>query len=93
MQSRYRFAHFELLGTERQLLVDGHDEAIEAPADQGDLRSVQVSGVERNATVAFDTGTPTVIKLRDPGARKLRTFTRQFTPRSCPPVAEAIAGA
>ena len=25
MQSRYRFAHFELLGTERQLLVDGHD--------------------------------------------------------------------
>jgi len=25
MQSRYRFGHFELLGNERRLLVDGHD--------------------------------------------------------------------
>ena len=32
MQSRYRFAHFELLGTERQLLVDGHDAPLGARA-------------------------------------------------------------
>ena len=32
MQSRYRFAHFELLGTERRLLVDGHDAPLGARA-------------------------------------------------------------
>jgi len=32
MQSRYRFAHFELLGTERRLLVDGQDAPLGARA-------------------------------------------------------------
>jgi DNA-binding winged helix-turn-helix (wHTH) protein len=32
MQRRYRFAQFELLGTERRLLVDGHDAPLGARA-------------------------------------------------------------
>ena len=32
MQSRYRFGHCELLSTERQLLVDGHDAPLGARA-------------------------------------------------------------
>ena len=32
MQNRYRFAHFELLSTERRLLVDGHDAPLGARA-------------------------------------------------------------
>src|SRR4051812_33921983 len=32
MQCSYRFGHFELLGTERRLLVDGHDVPLGARA-------------------------------------------------------------